>query len=115
MQVTDLAGQIWFINQLITQSAAFGNHTAVSELVENLETLLTPYFDKKYLQEIQEIDSIKVEGGRNQIERRNNLAIYNLKKIKLVHRALQKLAYRNGFYPAARKNNTEFVIDGCVE
>lgn len=124
IQVTDFAGQIWYLNQAIMESLVYNNTNSIPRLVEHLESLLTPYIDGKYEKEIEKInDETKPKAANTQAEQRYYKSIADEKRVTLIYRALMKLAYRNRFLPAASHSNadnvappsSDFIIGGGDE
>ena len=99
-QIVDFKGMILQINFFIVQNAAFGNKSAVFELVEQFDILMEPYKDPKYNEDMK-IDSNGNSKPSCEDEARAIQAIDSQNQISQKQRALISLAYRKGFLPSA--------------
>jgi hypothetical protein len=100
MQIVNFTDLILQINFFIIQNAAFGNHGAIAELVEQLDIMMEPYQDTKYKDYLK---NIKVDDSnpntpneKRQIQINNKMLLINER-----HRELMKLAYRKQFLPSS--------------
>ncbi|MBP2029365.1 hypothetical protein J2755_000285 [Methanohalophilus levihalophilus] len=99
-QVVDFKDLILQINFYIIQNSAFSNMTAVYELVEQLDTIMHPYKDQDYRDEVEGICKERAKGKT--ANQQKALDIQRSREyMKKKHEALMKLAYRKRFLPSA--------------
>lgn len=100
-QVVDFKDLILQINFFIIQNASFGNQSAITGLVDQLETMMNPYVDKQYKDDMKELDDIEVPAGTTPNEVKQIRATTAIKYVDEKHKALMRLAYRKRFLPSA--------------
>nr|WP_321496338.1 hypothetical protein [uncultured Methanolobus sp.] len=115
LQVVDYASLIWNTNQAIMESIVYGNNAAIPPLVDHLETLLYPYIDSMYKEEVKSIDEMEVPEGNTPNEQKHNLMITRQKQMVLTHRSLMALAYRNRLLPATASVGSDFFLEEDLE
>jgi hypothetical protein len=93
------------------ESIVYGNNAAIPPLVDHLETLLYPYIDSKYREEVETIDEMEVPEGDTPNEQKHNLMVTRQKQMVLTHRSLMALAYRNRLLPATASTASDFFLD----
>ena len=100
-QVVDFKGLVLTLNFYIIQNAAFSNHTAVSELVNQLDNLMDPYKDTKYEEELEKIREVSAGSTETPNQLRSVQRAIDRQKVNEKHKALMRLAYRKRFLPSA--------------
>ena len=100
-QVVDFKDLLLQINFFIIQNASFGNNSAIAGLVDQLETMLNPYTDTQYKEDMKQLNDVDVPAGTtpNEVKQIRADAIASFVEEK--HRALMRLAYRRRFLPSA--------------
>ena len=113
----DYTSLIWRTNMAIMEAIAYNNTGSIPELVEYLETILSPYIDKICKTELNRIRDIKPKSGNTQNAIKNNILTLNNQKVTLTHRALLQLAYRKKFLPAtgSHQADNDFILGGPDE
>jgi hypothetical protein len=100
-QVVDFKDLILQIDFYIVQNAAFGNHRAVSELVEQLDIIMDPYKDRNYKEDITEImQDVKIQ-AQTPTEYRQAQVSMERERVREKQRALMRLAFRKRFLPSS--------------
>ena len=100
-QVVDFKDLILQINFFIIQNASYGNQSAITGLVDQLETMMNPYVDKQYKDDMKELDNIEVPTGTTPNEVKQIRATTAIRYVEEKHRALMRLAHRKRFLPSA--------------
>ena len=100
-QVVDFKDLILQINFFIIQNASFGNQSAITGLVDQLETMMDPYVDKQYKEDLKDLNDVEVPAGTTPNEVKQIRASAAIKYVEEKHRALMRLAYRKRFLPSA--------------
>ena len=100
-QVVDFKDLILQINFFIIQNASFGNQSAITGLVNQLETIMDPYVDKQYKDDLKALNEIDIPEGNTPNEVKQIKANTAMGYVEEKHRALMRLAYRRRFLPSA--------------
>ena len=100
-QVVDFKDLILQINFFIIQNASFGNQSAITGLVNQLETIMDPYVDKQYKDDLKVLNEIDIPVGNTPNEVKQIKANTAMGYVEEKHRALMRLAYRRRFLPSA--------------
>ena len=100
-QVVDFKDLILQINFFIIQNASFGNQSAITGLVNQLETIMDPYVDKPYKNDLKDLNEMEIPEGNTPNEVKQIKAATAMKYVEEKHRALMRLVYRRRFLPSA--------------
>lgn len=98
-QIVSFTQLIFITEAAITQNLAFNNPSVVPDLVEQLETLLEPYRDKEYDEDLKRITDTNLPRGNTPSEVSRNQRQLKYWVVKEKHKALMRLAKRAKLLP----------------